>query len=1390
MASSGGDVEIEFGFYSSGPPIDALRSLVAQAIEAADCNEIFPVVAVIYTYGTYEGKITFTVAANLEEYREIDISASTGSVTLAQPVQASAVYNLTRVNPSSGAIWHGQAVNFRLSGSNTFASYQLCRSAGSIMTCSDPVQGTGGTLNFTDTRAGTYTAQSDYPSPVSMNGSVMVSYLSFYGAAHTFYIATYENLDPDGGTMTVIFTPNSSSDTTQLATILSAYSNGLSAEWDDTMQISYGSNKLTLTWGPNLGAAIRNCTYFVRSGGDTLTFNIPSGGALLQHDYTLAHGMITLASSQHMVTYELLSPSGTAVSSQTGTGSALSFTVPSSPAGTWRIRASYKGQSLLLRAGIAVTSTGEVLDGGENWIFSRTLRDSLGTSVMRDITYYDGLGYPVQTIQADASPTGGSLVVPVYYDNVRRDDARTYLPFVSSTGLSKVSNAFAAQQTCYTDIYNTSEGVAAYSVRIYEPSSLNRVTATRRPGSTYASGEHDATLEYETNSASSVRKVREGSTSATLFVSGYYSAGALHCVKATDEDSVVVRTYSDNQGRIVLERKTLPSNQTADTYYVYDGAGRVTWVVTPEGSALFTNTTSWTIDTPYAAAYCYRYTYDGLGHLTERRQPGRAVEYFVYDPAGRVVARQDGNLRIAGKWILSKYNAFGEEIRQYQTGTNIFTFSGLKNSFATSADPEGVYTQASNVLLVERAYDTRPSGAPAFEAPLSGIVTNNDITATNGGRLTYEKMADLATVSSGTVQYVQRAYYYDKRGRLRQQAEVGPLGGALRTSFRFNYVGDEDRRTVAGTLAGVTDTLKRTASFDLRSRLRTETAKLGSKSAAVQHGYDTLGRHKCDSLTATGAASIVTDTYDIRSQLTSRTAKKGTTIRFSETLRYESPARGTAPRYSGRLSEVMTQQGSTSTRNTYGFTYDTAGRLKTTKRFTGTSGTSSKASYTERGLTYNRNGALLTLKRYGSVTSSPQDDYTYTYNGSLLTGVTGTDTDTTFTATFAHDANGNTTSDGRVHMTYTYNVLNLPETAEGDSTQVTYHWLADGTKYRVADASGNGVIYAGDLTYTVAVSGGNTTYALESAEASADGTARFLKNGTAMTPYYTIRDHLGSVRTIVNASGTVVERNDYYPFGTRTTFGASYATLANNRQKFSGKEDQSTIASSTLPYLDFGARMYDPKLVRWNTYDPMAEKYYGINPYVYCAGDPVNTVDLDGRVFRKKTIGYTIHISASYRVSNIDEKRSAEQATEIWNRRKDSYVDPSGKKYTIVYSLRVTDTYHASKEDNTYAIAPPNELSSNEAGKTKYQKEIYIDEDYLFTNPETKQVSSTGAHEIGHTLGMGHDERGIMSRSQRENRTNELTQKNIEDMLTSTAGITEQLSFIERVWDKIVHIVK
>ena len=236
VAPTGGQAEIEFGFYNGGPAASVLRSTVLQAVEDADCSHIITDAAVTYTYGNYGGKITLTIEPNMEEYREVEVDASTGSVTLTQDVRGSAVYTLTRVNPSSGAVWHGQTVHFRLSGSDTFATYQLCRTEGNVVTFSDPVQGTGSPLNFTDHHGGTYTAQSDYPSLVAMNGSITVNYLAFYGYAHSF--SPVSVLDPDGGTLTVPFTRNPSSSLSEMNTILSAYNGGQSAEWDDTMPIT------------------------------------------------------------------------------------------------------------------------------------------------------------------------------------------------------------------------------------------------------------------------------------------------------------------------------------------------------------------------------------------------------------------------------------------------------------------------------------------------------------------------------------------------------------------------------------------------------------------------------------------------------------------------------------------------------------------------------------------------------------------------------------------------------------------------------------------------------------------------------------------------------------------------------------------------------------------------------------------------------------------------------------------------------------------------------------------------------------------------------------------------------------------------------------------------
>ncbi len=56
-------------------------------------------------------------------------------------------------------------------------------------------------------------------------------------------------------------------------------------------------------------------------------------------------------------------------------------------------------------------------------------------------------------------------------------------------------------------------------------------------------------------------------------------------------------------------------------------------------------------------------------------------------------------------------------------------------------------------------------------------------------------------------------------------------------------------------------------------------------------------------------------------------------------------------------------------------------------------------------------------------------------------------------------------------------------------------------------------------------------------------------------------------------------------------------------------------AAAGRPYLDFGARLYDPRTAAWLSQDPLSEKYYPISPYAYCAGNPVNLIDSEGSYF-------------------------------------------------------------------------------------------------------------------------------------------------------------------------------
>ena len=153
---------------------------------------------------------------------------------------------------------------------------------------------------------------------------------------------------------------------------------------------------------------------------------------------------------------------------------------------------------------------------------------------------------------------------------------------------------------------------------------------------------------------------------------------------------------------------------------------------------------------------------------------------------------------------------------------------------------------------------------------------------------------------------------------------------------------------------------------------------------------------------------------------------------------------------------------------------------------------------------------------------------------------------------------------------------------------------------------GGGLLYLGSLIYRKQ----GETISLESAGfAGGRFVAKETADGSVMVPMFHVTDHLGSVRAVVDGvSGEVVETNDYYPFGSRWNTTASL-TDQSNRFRYNSKEEQFKFGT---PCIDYGARQYDPIIGRWFAQDPLSEKYYGISPYAFCAGNPVKYLDPNG----------------------------------------------------------------------------------------------------------------------------------------------------------------------------------
>ena len=117
---------------------------------------------------------------------------------------------------------------------------------------------------------------------------------------------------------------------------------------------------------------------------------------------------------------------------------------------------------------------------------------------------------------------------------------------------------------------------------------------------------------------------------------------------------------------------------------------------------------------------------------------------------------------------------------------------------------------------------------------------------------------------------------------------------------------------------------------------------------------------------------------------------------------------------------------------------------------------------------------------------------------------------------------------------------------------------------------------------------------------------------------YEMSNHLGNVMVVVSDrkvyDGTVfkadlVSTTDYYAFG-MVMSDRSYNT-EGYRFGFNGKENDNEV-KGTGNQQDYGMRIYDPRLGRFLSVDPLTKDYPELTPYQFASNTPINSVDLDG----------------------------------------------------------------------------------------------------------------------------------------------------------------------------------